>query len=237
MKFRIILVYVKITPLINFINLKFMYISYHGYCCFSIKGKEVILVTDPHAEELGIKLPKLEADVVTISHEGSDFLTAKNISQGSKVLNWPGEYEIKDVSLIGIPSFLNDRENQNLEENIIWSFFMEEVKFCHLGVLGCKLSDDQLEKIGDVDVLMIPVGGNGSIDIKKAVEVIEQIDPRIVIPMRYALPGIKIDLQEVGEFAKLMGKESFEIVEKFLITKSQLPEESTELIVLSPIHN
>ena len=109
---------------------------------------------------------------------------------------------------------------------------MDDITICHLGDLGHVLDNKQLERLEGIDILMIPVGGKYTLDAKKAVEVISQIEPRIVIPMHYKTKDVKADIDDVEKFIKELGIEaSYE--EKLKINKKDLPAEDMELVILS----
>ena len=109
------------------------------------------------------------------------------------------------------------------------------MRLCHLGDIGQKqLTDLQVEKIGSVDILMIPIGGTYTISSAEAQKIISQIEPKIVIPMHYKLPKLKIKLESLDKFLKVMGKNSIEPQTKFLIKSSILPKEGMEIVVLKP---
>ncbi len=105
----------------------------------------------------------------------------------------PGEYEVKDIFIQGIPSFHDEEEGKKRGQNTIYTIEAEGIRLCHLGDLGQKeLNSDQLEKIGDIDILMVPVGGVYTINSKGAAKIISQIEPRLIIPMHYHIPRLKI---------------------------------------------
>lgn len=183
-----------------------MEIIWHGQFCFTLKGNGATIVTDPFD-------PKIKADVVTMSHRKED-----HGIEASTVFDWPGEYESKGILITLIST-------DEKEENLAAHFEMDGVKICHLGNLNGKLSDAALEMIGDVDILLIPVGGGEALDSKTAHEVIEQLEPRVVIPMNF---------KDAGPFMKAAGtheepRESFKIK-----TRAELPEETTIFVQLLP---
>lgn len=211
-----------------------MDITWHGHSCFTIRGKEATIVTDPFVG-LGTPLPKLKADVVTLSGEGEiaefEGLTEAGKSpeagKGPKILDWPGEFEISNVSIEAFPP--------NGEPMNFFIFVLDGIKICHLAYLSHELSDEVLDHIGDVDVLMVPVGGSEVLDGKTAQKVVEAIEPRVVIPMLYAATDTKLKIGGAEEFLKAMGKTEREPVEKFSISsRSSLPEESMEFVLLAP---
>lgn len=182
-----------------------------GHSSFRIKGKNATVVTDPFEQ-------KSEADVVLVSHNHADHNVVSKIAGEPFIVDGPGEYEIKGVTVVGVASF---------RDNVVYKFTVDGVNLCHLGDLGHKLTDAQVETIGDVDILFVPVGGFYTIDAKTASEVVAQIEPVVVIPMHDK--GEKLD--PVDKFLKEMGTEEITAVAKYTISKDKLPE-NTSVIVL-----
>lgn len=211
-----------------------MYITWLGQACFKIQGREVTIITDPYDKQVGLTLPRLSADIVTVSHGHFDHNNTKAVSGQPFIINTPGEYEIKRVFIQGIPSVHDDKEGAERGNNIIFLLEFEEVKIAHLGDLGNTLSDEQLDKLEGVDILLIPVGGVYTIDGKKAAEVVSQIEPRIIIPMHYKIPGLKVNLQTADKFCDEMGVKKNGEDNKLRITKKDLPVEETKVIILKP---
>jgi len=213
-----------------------MIITYLGHSCFKIQGKGesdvVTLVTDPFDEKIGLKVPACEADIVTVSHDHSDHNNTRAIKNSPFVVSMAGEYDIKGVLIQGVASFHDDEKGLKRGKNVIYSIEMEDVSIAHLGDLGHTLSDEQLESLVGTDILMIPVGGNYTIDAKKAVEVISQIEPRIVIPMHYKTDNSLAEVDELEKFIKELGiAPSNEI--RLKVNKNDLPQEDMKLVVLS----
>ncbi|TSC94671.1 MAG: hypothetical protein CEN87_392 [Parcubacteria group bacterium Licking1014_1] len=179
-------------------------ISWAGQSCFQIsvsnsKEHSADIVIDPFDESIGLKLPNFSADILLVTHQHHDHNNIKGIKGAPFLVSGPGEYEVKGVFIQGIPSFHDDKEGKEKGQNTIYTIETEEMKFCHLGDLGQKqLTDEQLEKIGAVDVLMIPVGGEFTISSQEAQKIVSQIEPKIVIPMHYGLPKLKIKLDDVN---------------------------------------
>ncbi len=212
-----------------------MIITWQGHSCFKIQDKTtadgITVATDPYSKELGLKLSNFEANIITVSHDHYDHNNVAGLRGTPAVINCAGEYDIKGVLVQGIDSYHDDKEGQERGSNIIYRIEMDDISITHLGDLGTVLTSEQLEKLAGTDILMIPVGGTYTLDAKKAVEVVSQIEPRIIIPMHYQLPGIKPDLDPVEKFIKEMGLEpSYE--EKLKISKRDLPQEDMELIIL-----
>jgi L-ascorbate metabolism protein UlaG (beta-lactamase superfamily) len=213
-----------------------MYITWLGQSCFKLQDKigpeGVILVTDPYGDSSGLKMPHFEADIVTVSHNHSDHNNTGALRANPFIINTAGEYEIKDVFVEGVESAHDEKDGAERGENIIYRIEMEDISITHLGDLGHVLDAKQLEKLEGTDILLIPVGGKYTINASKAVEVISQIEPRIVIPMHYKIPGVKTDIDGIEKFIKELGiKPRNE--EKLKISKKDLPQDDMELVVLS----
>ena len=202
-----------------------MTIIWHGQSLFELtpsrgKNNQVNIVIDPFSQEVGLRLPKLEADIVLTTHDHYDHNNVKAVAGNPFLIEGPGEYEIKEVFIQGIPAFHDDLQGKERGEMTIFTIEAEELRLCHLGDLGQKeLTPDQLEKIGEIDILMIPVGGNYTISGKEAVKIMSQIEPKIIIPMHYALPKLKVKLEGVEKFLKTMGIKKIEPVNKLTIKK------------------
>lgn len=203
-----------------------MIISYLGHACFRFKGKNATVVTDPYDEEVfGKAMPLVQADIVTISHEHHDHNHLERIAGEPFVIRGPGQYEIKAVEISGIPAFHDRQKGQERGKNTIYLYRFDELKLCHLGDLGAKLDDQQLEALDGVDVLMVPVGGKYSLGPREALEVVEQLEPSIVIPMHFGAQDLKWELEPVQKFLEQIDQKDLEPVDKLTVTLATLPEE------------
>lgn len=216
-------------------------ITWAGQSCFQIsvsgsKDNSADIVIDPYDEATGLKLPNFSADILLVTHNHHDHNNIKGIKGEPFVVQGPGEYEIKGVFIKGIPSFHDNKDGKERGQNAIYTIDTEDMRFCHLGDLGqSELNPEQLDKIGQIDVLMIPVGGGGyTISSAEAVKIVGQIEPRIVIPMHYAVPKLKMEVDDVSKFLKAMGKPSVAAQDKLTIKASTLPKEGMEIAVLQP---
>lgn len=215
-------------------------IQWAGQSCFQIsvsnsKDHSADIVIDPFDDSLGLKVPNFSADIALVTHDHHDHNNIKALKGEPFVISGPGEYEVKEVFVQGIPSFHDDENGKKRGQNTIYVIEAEDIRFCHLGDFGQKqLTDEQLEKIDSVDVLMIPVGGDYTIDSSGASRVIAQIEPLIVIPMHYSLPKLKLKLDGVEKFLKTMGKNKIEPIDKFTVKSSTLPKGGMEIVVLNP---
>ena len=200
-----------------------MEITWLGHSCFKLRDKQAMLITDPFSPDLGYSLGKHSADVVTISHQHPGHSFAQGIDGNPKVVTGPGEYEISNTLIIGVPTFHDNEKGIKRGKNTVYLIEMNEVSICHLGDLGHVLADEQVEELGNVDVLLLPVGGVSTINAPVATEIVRQLEPKIVIPMHYKTPAINCDLEPVDRFLKEIGVHDINPQAKLSITKSNLP--------------
>ncbi len=213
-----------------------MNISWYGQSCFKIQSKDLVLVTDPFDKAIGLRPPFGAANIVTISHDHKDHNNSEVLKEDPFIVDSAGEFEIKKIFIKGIDSFHDNQQGKERGENVIYKIEMEEIRICHLGDFGQEsFADGQLEKIGQIDILFIPIGGVTTIDWKTANSIINQIEPRIVIPMHYKIKGLVGDLAKLDtaeKFCKENGISESDIVDKLSIKKKDLPQDETKVIVM-----
>jgi L-ascorbate metabolism protein UlaG (beta-lactamase superfamily) len=180
-------------------------ITWLGHGCFRLRGRSATVVTDPYPPSLGLKLPRLEADLVTVSHHHDNHSHLAAVSRAGYTVDRPGEYEVAGVGVVGVPTWHDALRGQERGPNVTFVIEIDEVRVCHLGDLGHKLDDGQAEGIGLIDVLLVPVGGRTTISASEAAELARALEPRIVVPMHFALPGLKMPLDGVDTFLREMG--------------------------------
>ncbi len=217
-----------------------MHIIWHGQAYFQIvatrqRGEQITISIDPYNKEVGLRPPSFTADIVLITHEHFDHNNRQANHGQPFIINGPGEYELRDIFIQGINSWHDNARGKERGKNTIYVIEAEDMRICHLGDLGQKeLDSSQVEAIGNIDILLIPVGGVYTIDGQEAARIVSQIEPRIVIPMHYAIPNLKPKLEKVDKFLKAMGIRTPEILPKLLIKKKDLPQEETKVIILKP---
>ena len=213
-----------------------MVITWQGHSCFKIQNKTgadgITIATDPFENKIGLRVPNFEADIVTVSHDHYDHNNVKSLRGEPFIINTAGEYDIKGIGIKGVESFHDNSQGKERGINVIYRFEVDGISVTHLGDLGHILENKQIEVLSGTDILLIPVGGKYTLDAKKAVEVISQIEPRIVIPMHYKTPKLNIDIDDVDKFIKEIGIKPTE-EEKLKISKKELPAEDMELVILN----
>lgn len=168
-----------------------MELKWFGQSCFyltSNTGTRVLM--DPFARWFGYRLPRVEAEVVTTSHDHFDHNYIQAVDGNFYHIDQPGTYQVKDISIRGILAWHDAFQGSKRGRNIIFCFNVDGLNVCHLGDLGHLLSPEQIEDIGKVDILLLPVGGRFAITVAEALEVRKQIQPVITIPMHYRTPAL-----------------------------------------------
>lgn len=219
---------------------KDMQIQYYGHSCFKITTKpagrateDIIAVIDPFDKEIGLRPPQGQADVVFVSHDHHDHNNIEAIKGEPVIINTPGEFSVKGINVIGLEAFHDQKEGSERGKITIFILETEELKICHLSDLGGELTEKQLDEIDGVDILFIPVGGNYTIDGKKATEIVKKIEPAIVIPMHYKMLGTTIDIEDETKFCNEIGNCPKEKITKLTIKKKDLEEKTMEVVLMS----
>jgi L-ascorbate metabolism protein UlaG (beta-lactamase superfamily) len=198
-------------------------ILFLGHSAFRLRGRDVTVVTDPYPPQIGFSMGKVSANIVTVSHESPNHSFVGGVQGNPRVVTGPGEYEIADVLIAGVATA---QEPLKGALNTAYVLRFDDLAVCHLGDLRSKLANQQLEELGDIDVLCIPVGGGNALDPTAAAEVVSQLDPRIVVPMHYHMDGGKVEaLESVEGFVREMGSKDVVPEPKLSVTRSSLPSE------------
>ena len=217
-----------------------MQITWKGQSCFLVstqkaKNNQVNIVIDPFGPELGLRLPGLAGDIVLVTHDHHDHNNIKGVLGEPFVISGPGEYEIKEVYVRGIHSWHDNADGKERGANTIYVINAEDLRICHLGDLGQnELNQEQMEAIGEVDILMVPVGGNYTISSKEAMKIMSQIEPKITIPMHYNIPKLKVKLEGVEGFLKSLGIKQMVPEQKLSVKKKDILPDEAKIIVLEP---
>ena len=218
-----------------------MNIQYYGHSCFKLITKphgrntdNVTVFFDPFSKKIGLKPPHGSADVVFVSHMQHDDHNNIAVFKGNPVIiNTPGEFSVKGINVTGIDSFHDENKGEERGRNTIFVLEAENVKLCFLGDLGADLNVKQMEKIGAVDILFIPVGGKYTIDAKKASKLAQKLEPKIIIPMHFKMPNSKIEgLTDEKEFCSEIGNCPKEKVNKITIKEKDLINKNMEVILM-----
>lgn len=188
-----------------------MKIEYLGHSCFKLtESTGTSVVCDPFDDSIGYEMPAINADAVTVSHGHYDHNNIKAVSGNPKIIDSESSYDLPGVEIDAIKSFHDKQRGKQRGENLIFKFRMDGIDVCHLGDLGEDCSSELIDLLLPVNVLLIPVGGNYTIDAEMAKEYVNRIMPDIVIPMHYKSKGCKLDIEKVDDFIDLFDEEYVE---------------------------
>ncbi len=209
-----------------------MEIIWLGQSCFRIRGREGVVVTDPCDKKTGYNINRPTADIVTVSHDHDGHNHVQGVAGTPKVIQGAGEFEVKGVSIIGIPTYHDREKGAKLGRNTAYVLEMEDIRVCHLGDIGHVPTEEQVEGLTGIDVLLIPVGGGRTLDAGLAMQTVNLLEPAIVVPMHYRTDASAAkDLEPVDRFLKEMGASGADRVARLQVARSGLPSQ-TQVICL-----
>jgi L-ascorbate metabolism protein UlaG (beta-lactamase superfamily) len=230
-----------------------MKLKWLGHACFLITADDgTRILTDPYNAEVGYKVPLEAADYVTVSHEHFDHNSVVNVPGSPQVIKGTGEFELGGVKAFGVATAHDDQGGARRGENVVYCFDFPvgaaataamglgdgALRICHLGDLGHQLKPEQVDAIGDVDVLLVPTGGTYTIDAGGAIDLIRQVKPRVVVPMHYKTDALAFPLSPVTEFTKRLPGADVEFTGQPSVTldaaeiTSLEPSEQPKILVL-----
>jgi L-ascorbate metabolism protein UlaG (beta-lactamase superfamily) len=209
-------------------------ITWLGHSCFRLRDRAATVVTDPYGKDLGLNLVRARADIVTVSHDADDHNYVKGVKGDFQVLTGPGEYEVSSVFITGL-ELRGDRKARKdaaAPRNTVFLFEFDDLTVCHLGDLNIVPTQAQVEEaLGEVDVLLIPVGSGETLNASQAAEVVSLLEPHIVIPMHYHVPDLALKLDSVTKFLKEMGLDKVAPQEVLKVSRSGLPDETQVMLL------
>lgn len=208
-----------------------MYLYWHGQTCIKLVDGDFTLLIDPFDKNTGLRQPRYAANVVLVTSTNPKENLAKLVAGDPFVIAGPGEYEVGNTFINGIASPATDQA----PALTMYQFERAGISFAHLGSLNQPLPDDRLDRLEGADVLLIPVGGHGSLDAEQAAKLVAEIEPRIIIPIRYQLPGLAHKLDSVAAFASEMGAQTVKAEDKLKLVEKDLPQDQTRVVILNKV--
>ena len=173
-----------------------MQITWYGHSCFLLTSESgYSILTDPCDPETGYELHDLVCDAVTISHEHHDHNCLAIVAGSPEIMRTPGEFLAGEIPVMGFSSYHDDAKGTSRGENVVFLYQIDGLKVLHLGDLGHMLSDEVIEKIGDVDVLLAPIGGVFTLNAKMATELADRLHAKVLIPMHYKTPALHFNIE------------------------------------------
>lgn len=216
-----------------------MEITWYGHSCFRLTERGLAtIVTDPFDDSIGYSTLRLKADVVTVSHDAPGHSNVDAVKGEKRILRGPGEFEIGGVFITGVATrrAASSQEGKKKTperaiENTLFLFDFDGLNVAHLGDLNYVPSQQQIESLGAVDVLLVPVGGGGALTASQAAEMVSLLEPSLVVPMHYKIPEAEVKLESLNKFLKEMGLSGIKPLESLKVGHSDLPDE-TRVVVL-----
>jgi L-ascorbate metabolism protein UlaG (beta-lactamase superfamily) len=215
-----------------------MEITWYGHSCFRLTERNyATVVTDPFDNKtIGYDSLRLKSDIVTVSHDAPGHNYTDAVKGVSHVIDGPGEFEIGGVFITGVQSDSGSsgkkkKNGESATRNTVYVFDYDGITVAHLGDLNVTPTQSEIESLGTVNVVLVPVGGGGGLNAAKAAEIISLIEPNLVIPMHYSTPDAKVSLDSLNKFIKEMGLSKPEPQASLKVSRSSLPSE-THVVVL-----
>jgi len=210
-----------------------MEINWHGLSCFRLTERGLAtVVTDPYDHKaVGFEPLKLRGEIVTVSHDapGHNFVTS--VKGQSRVITGPGEFEIGGVFITGVQTNKKSKSSTKELRNTLYVFDYDGVTVAHLGDVQRVPSQTEIENLGGVNVVLVPVGGGSGLNAAKAAEIVSLLEPGFVIPMHYEVPESNLQLDPLNRFIKEMGVGTVEPIPSLKVTRSTVPSEARVVVL------
>ena len=192
----------------------------------------MVVVTDPFPLSLGLRPDSRPATVVTVSNSHPNHSNSEEVTGEPRVFSAPGEYEYRGISVRGVRT-PQPPETPREQRSVAYTMEIDRVNICHLGDISAPLSPVQIDELSPVDVLLVPSGGGCTLEIDQVLRVLQDLDPKIVIPMHYNIPGVDVPLQDVDVFLRRMGLSEVQSQPRLVVTASNLPDDMRVVVLAS----
>jgi L-ascorbate metabolism protein UlaG (beta-lactamase superfamily) len=209
-----------------------MEITWLGHACFRLRFDDLVVVTDPYPLSVGLRPDSRPATLVTISNTHTNHSSWDVVAGEPKVFSAPGEYEYSDVTVRGVMTPL-EPESPREQRNVAYSIEIDDVNICHLGDITLPLTTREVDELVPVDVLLVPTGGGCTLDLDQVLQMMQDLGPKIVIPMHHNIPGVSLALQDVDVFVRRMGLSDVQPQPRLVATALNLPADM-RVVLLAP---
>lgn len=199
-----------------------MDINWLGHSCFRLRDGDTVVITDPFPTSLGLRPDFRQATVVTSSNTHPNHSSWADVPGDPKVFKSPGEYEFSGIAVRGVMTSLPPDTPQD-QRNVAFSVQLDNVNICHLGDIVQPLTTRQRDDLAPVDVLLAPTCGGCTLPVDQILQIVQDLDPKIVIPMHYGIPGVASTLDGAETFHRLMGVTEVQPQPRLSVTTSNLP--------------
>ena len=207
-----------------------MEITWLGHSCFRLRNEELAIVTDPFPDSIGLRLGEPRALAVTVSHQHANHSYWEGVAGDPMILKGPGEYELSGIYVTGMMTLPGEGDSPG-KRNTAYLIEMDNLRLCHPGDVSNALAARQVEALTPVDILFLPVGGVCTVEVSQAIEMLRSLEPRVVIPMHYGLPGLPVGLKGLDSFLREMGLQDVQPQARLNISSTSLPQELRVVIL------
>ena len=209
-----------------------MEITWQGHACFRLRSDDLVVVTDPYPSALGLRPENRAAAVVTVSNSHPNHSNWLEVGGSPRLFDTPGEYEYSGIAARGVMTSLGEGQPRE-SRNVAYTIVLDNVNVCHLGDIAAPLTTRQVEELQPVDVLLAPAGGGCTLNLERILQLMQDLDPKIVIPMHYQIPGSVEPLGSLDAFLRLMGVSEVQPRRSLSVTTSNLPA-NMQVTILEP---
>ena len=209
-----------------------MDITWLGHACFRLRSDDLVVLTDPYPLSLGLRPDARPVTVVTVSNTHLNHSYWQEVVGEPKVFMAPGEYEYSGVTVRGVMTPL-PQEVAREQRNVAYSIELDGVNICHLGDIAQPLTTRQVDELAPVDVLLVPTGGGCTLNLDQVLQIMQDLEPKIVIPMHHGNSGVGVALQDVDVFLRRMGLSDVQPQPRLVATASNLPADM-RVVLLAP---
>jgi L-ascorbate metabolism protein UlaG (beta-lactamase superfamily) len=215
-----------------------MEITWYGHSCFKLYERNLAtVITDPYDTQVTGHAPlNVSSEIVTISHNKPGHNHVVAIKGDPFVISGPGEYEIGGVFITALQTNAPNTLFDANERNTMYVYDFDGIKVAHLGGINRVPNQSEVEDVGNVHILLVPIGGNGTLNAIQAAEIVNLIEPSIVIPMHYMIESSIIELDPLNKFLKEMGLSNIEPLASFKFTSPRNLPEETQVVVLDALN-
>lgn len=203
-----------------------------GHACFRLHSGDLVVITDPYPLSLGLRPDPRPATVVTVSNTHPNHSNWAEVAGDPRVFSSPGEYEYSGISVQGVMTSLPEGTPRE-RRNVAYAIEIDGVNFCHLGDIAVPLATRQVVELSPVDVLLLPTGGGCTLDMDQVLQAMQDLDPKIVIPMHHSIPGLAVPLQGLDVFLGRMGLSDVQPQPRLVVSPSNLPSDMKVVVLAS----
>ena len=207
-----------------------MDITWLGHSCFRLRSDQVVLLTDPFPDELGLTMGQPTAQTVTVSHDHPNHSHLEGLNGEYKAFRGPGEYEYMGILVRGVMTPPGEGDPSH-KRNTAYHVEMEGLHLCHLGDISSSLLVRHIDELSPVDVLFLPVGEVCTVRMHQALEIVRSLSPRLVVPMHFSVPGLGVELGGVESFLKELGIQEVAPQPRLNVSATNLPAEMRVVVL------